>query len=384
MDRPIFDSYHAEFRDQIRRFIAAELAPKESVWAETDGVDRESWRAAGNAGILCCDIAEEYGGPGGDFLFNVVVIEEMARAGLLGAGGSFTVHSDMMATYIDSFGSEDQKQCWLPKMVAGEIVGSLALTEPAAGSDLKSIATRAVREGDEYVISGQKIYITNGGIADLMVVACKTDPSAGGRGISLILVEGDRRGLGRGRPLKKIGIPSQNTCELFFDSVRVPVANLLGRENGGFGMLITKLARERLTQTIRGIAVAERAIEMTVEHTSQRRAFQGVLGDLQNTRFKLAELSALVAAGRALADKQIALYSAGELDAVEAAKGKLFATDLQWRAVDECMQLFGGAGYMQETPIARLFVDSRVSKIAGGASEVMKHIIGDALFRDRH
>lgn len=381
MDREIFSSEHDAFREQVRRYVRNELVPRSAGWDAEGRVDRQTWLDVGTQGMLCCDIPEEYGGAGGDFLFNAVVIEEMASAGLLGAGGGFMVHSDMMATYIASYGTEEQKKTWLPRMAAGKTIGSLALTEPDAGSDLKAIRTRAIRDGGDYVISGQKTYITNGGFSDLLVLACKTDPDAGARGISLILVETDRPGFSRGKPLKKIGITAQDTSELFMNEVRVPVGNRLGAEGGGFAMLLTKLARERLTQTIRGIAVTEHAIAMTVEHARHRKVFGKTLADLQNTRFKLAELTALAAAGRALADRQMRAFLSGGLTATDAAMGKLYATDLQWRTVDECLQLFGGAGYMVDTPIARLFVDSRVSKIAGGASEVMKHIIGDSLFK---
>ncbi len=380
LTRAIFSDEHEMFRDAVRRFAETELVPHHERWEEAGMVDREAWRKAGEAGLLCCDVPEAYGGAGADFLYNTVVIEELARAGLTGPGSGFMVHSDMMATYIASFGTEEQKLKWLPKMVTGEVIGALALTEPSAGSDLKAIRARAVRDGDDYVISGQKVYISNGQQCDLMVVACKTDPAAGAKGISLILVEADRAGFRRGRNLKKIGLKAQDTSELFFDEVRVPVTNLLGVEGGAFSLLMTKLSRERLTQAIRSVRVSEAAIEWTVDYTAQRAAFGGTIGDFQNTRFKLAELATATEAGRALVDNCIALYLGDRLDAVDAAKAKLYATDLHCRVVDECLQFFGGYGYMLEYPIARAWTDARITRIAGGAAEVMKQIIGKDLF----
>lgn len=357
--------------------------PHHERWEEQGMVDREAWLKAGEAGILCCDVPEEFGGPGADFLYNVVVIEELARAGMTGPGSGFMVHSDMMATYITSFGTQEQKRDWLPQMVTGEVIGALALTEPHAGSDLKEIRCRAVRDGDDYLISGQKVYISNGQGCDLMVVACKTDPDAGARGMSLILVEADREGFRRGKNLKKVGLKAQDTSEMFFDEVRVPKTNLLGEEGGAFPLLMTKLARERLTQAIRSIRVCEAAIGWTVDYTAERQAFGKTIGDFQNTRFTLAELAAATEAGRALVDRCIGLYMDDALDAVDAAKAKLYATDLHCRVVDECLQFFGGYGYMLEYPIARAYTDARISRIAGGAAEVMKHIIGRDLFEKR-
>jgi acyl-CoA dehydrogenase len=254
------------------------------------------------------------------------------------------------------------------------------MTEPSAGSDLKAMRARAVRDGDDYVISGQKVYISNGQQCDLLVVACKTDPDAGAKGVSLILVEADRPGFRRGRNLKKIGLKAQDTSELFFDEVRVPVTNRLGEEGKGFSMLMTKLSRERLTQAIRSIVVAESAIQWTVDYTAERKAFGGTISDFQNTRFKLAELATLAAAGRALIDRSIGLFLEDKLDPVDAAMAKLYATDLHCKTVDECLQFFGGYGYMLEYPIARAYIDARVTRIAGGAAEVMKQIIGQRLF----
>jgi acyl-CoA dehydrogenase len=380
LKRTIFSPEHDLFRESVRRFVEAELVPHHERWEEQGMVDRTAWRKAGDAGMLLCDVPDAYGGAGADFLYNAIVIEELAAAGMSGPLSSFMVHSDMMATYIASFGTEEQKAKWLPGMATGEIIGALALTEPGAGSDLKAIRTRAVRDGDDYVISGQKVYISNGQQCDLLVVACKTDPNAGAKGMSLILVEANSPGFRRGRNLKKIGLKAQDTSELFFDEVRVPVSNILGREGGAFSLLMTKLARERLTQAIRSVRVAEAAIKWTVDYTAERKAFGGTIGDFQNTRFKLAELATATAAGRTLVDQCMLAYLRDELDAVDAAKAKMYCTDLHCRVVDECLQFFGGYGYMLEYPIARAYIDARVVRIAGGAAEVMKQIIGKDLF----
>jgi len=379
--RTIFTEDHELFRASVRKFVEQDLVPHHEKWEEACKVDREAWLKAGEAGLLCCDAPEEYGGSGADFLYNAVVIEELARAGITGPG--FTVHSDMMATYIASFGTEAQKKTWLPKMISGEVIGALAMTEPGAGSDLKAIRTTAVRHGDDYIINGQKVYISNGQNCDLLVVACKTNLAAGARGVSLILVEATRPGFKRGKNLKKIGLKAQDTSELFFDDVRVPASNLLGEENKGFSLLMTKLARERLTQAIRSIVVAEQAIQWTVDYTKERKAFDQTIGDFQNTRFKLAELATQTVAGRALVDQCIALFMKNELDPVDAAMAKLYACDLHVKTVDECLQFFGGYGYMLEYPIARAYIDARIVRIAGGAAEIMKQIIGKSLFGER-
>lgn len=378
--RTVFREDHAIFRTAVRRFIESELVPHHAEWEENGIVPLEVWRRAGEAGILCCDVSETYGGPGGDFGHCAVVTEEMARANVSGPG--FVEHSDMVATYIAKFGAEDQKRAWLPAMVAGTCVGAIAMTEPDAGSDLKAMRTRADRVGDEYVISGQKTYISNGQNAHLVILACKTDAAAGARGVSLIAVETDRPGFRTGRNLKKLGMHAQDTSELFFDEMRVPARNRLGEEGQGFSMLMANLARERLVQAIRGTSLTAEVIRWTVEHTQSRKAFGQTIADFQNTRFVIAELVTKLAAARALTDNLIAAQMEGSLDAVEAGMAKLFVTDLQWEACDRCLQLFGGAGYMAEYPIARAWSDSRVSRIAGGAAEVMKEIIGRRVFGD--
>jgi acyl-CoA dehydrogenase len=376
--RELFSSEHEQFRDAVRRFIEREITPHHERWEERGMVDRDLWTKAGEAGLLCPNLPEAYGGSGADYLFNVVITEELARAGATGPG--FSVHSDMVATYIATFGTEAQKLRWLPKMVSGEVIGALGLTEPSAGSDLKGIRCRAVRDTEGYLINGQKVYISNGQLCDLIVLACKTDPDASSQGMSFILVEADRAGFRRGRNLKKIGLKAQDTSELFFDDVRVPITNLLGVEGSAFTMAMSKLAEERLTIAVSAITVAETVIQWTIDYTSQRKAFGKVIGDFQNTRFKIAELHAETLAKRVFVDRCIGLHVKKQLSAVDAAAAKLLCTELQCRAVDECLQFFGGYGYMLEYPIARAYVDSRVRRIAGGTSEIMREIIGRELF----
>ncbi len=379
IERTLFSPEHTLFRDTVRRFIDREIAPWHAQWEEDGIVPRELWHKAGAAGLLCCCVPEEYGGAGADYLYDVVVFEEMARAGYTGPG--FMIHTDLVATYLRSFGTEEQKRHWLPKMVAGTAIGSLGMTEPHAGSDLKNIRTRAVRDGDDYVINGQKVFISNGQLCDVLVLATKTDSSAGAKGITLFLVEGDRPGFKRGRNLEKLGMKAQDTSELFFDNVRVPATNMLGREGEGFGLMMTKLAQERLAQAIRSAAVTEAVIEWTVEYTAQREAFDQTIADFQNTQFKLAELRTESVAGRVLTDRCIELFMKGELDAIDAAMAKMFLSNLHCRTVDECLQLFGGWGYMWEYPIARAYADARVVKIAGGSIEIMKLLIGRDMFK---
>ncbi|MBK8765793.1 MAG: acyl-CoA dehydrogenase family protein [Burkholderiaceae bacterium] len=377
--RTLFSTEHDIFRESVRRFVQTELAPHHADWEDAGFVPREAWRAAGAAGLLCCQISEAYDGPGGDFLFNVVVTEEMARAGVTGPG--FVVHSDMVATYIERFGSEEQKQRWLPGMVSGEIIGALGITEPSAGSDVRGIRTTLRREGDEYVINGQKTYISNGQLCDIIVLVTKSDPARPRDAITLVVVETHRAGFQRGRRLKKLGLKAQDTSELFFDDVRVPVANRLGEEHQGFQYLTRNLAHERLVQAVRSAVVAEVTIEQTVEYTRDRKAFGQTLAEFQNTQFKLAELRASTVAGRVFVDRCIELQLKGELDPVDAAAAKMLLSDLHNRVVDECLQLHGGWGYMWEYPVCRAYADARIVKIAGGSMETMKSIIARDLFK---
>ena len=380
IERRIFSEEHEIFRSSVRRFVEQEMVPHHRDWERAGIVPRELWRKAGKQGLLCANVPEVYGGLGAEWLYNVVVIEELARAGVSGPGSGFMVHSEMVASYLLSFASEDTKQRYLPKMVSGEMIGAIAMTEPDAGSDLKSLRTTARREGDEYVINGQKIYISNGYNADLIIVAAKTDPAVGAKGVSLIVIDTAQEGFKRGRLLEKIGLQAQDTAELFFEDVRAPVSNRLGEEGAGFGILMGKLAQERLVQAIRSVSAIEAIIEWTVAYTRERKAFGQTLADFQNTQFKLAELSAEAGALRTFVDRSIEAYFDGTLSGVDAAKVKLVAANLHCRVADECLQFFGGYGYVFEFPIARAYVDARVAKIAGGAVEVMKQIIGRDLF----
>jgi acyl-CoA dehydrogenase len=380
--RELFNEDHDAFRDMVRKFIENEIAPHHAAWERDGIVSRELWLQAGAAGMLCCTIPEEYGGAGADYLFDVVVFEEMARSGYTGPG--FMIHCDLVATYVKSFGSEAQKKHWLPKMVRGEAIGSLGMTEPHAGSDLKAIRTKAVRVegkgGNDFLISGQKVFISNGQLCDVIVLATKTDSAAGAKGVTLFLVDTSLPGFRKGKNLQKLGMKGQDTSELFFDEVRVPASAMLGEEGKGFELMMSKLAQERLAQAIRSATVAETVIEWTVDYTANRKAFGRTIGDMQNTQFKLAELKTEAVVGRQFVDKCIAIFMKGELDAVDAAMAKMWLSNMHCKVVDECLQLFGGWGYMWEYPIARAYADARIVKIAGGSIEVMKHIIGRQMF----
>ncbi len=378
--RTLFSAEHELFRDQVRRFIAAEITPHHAEWEKSGIVPRSLWRAAGEAGLLCTGVPEEYGGAGGDFLFGAIMIEEVARAGA--TGPTFYLHSDIVAPYLVHYGTEAQKRRWLPGMATGEVVVALGMSEPSGGSDVAAMRTTARREGDEYVINGQKVFITAGHSADLLVLACKTDPKAGARGVSLILVETDRPGFQRGRMLEKIGCKAQDTAELFFADLRVPASNLLGQEGRGFYQLMKELAQERLVQAIRAIASSEAALEWTVEYATQRQMFGQTLAEFQNTQFKLAEMKAELTMQRVFVDRCIELHLRGELDAVDAAIAKLVSAELQGKVMDQCLQFFGGWGYMWEFPIARAFVDARMGRIGGGSVEVMKQIIARSMLPD--
>jgi acyl-CoA dehydrogenase len=377
--RGVYSEEHEAFRATVRRFFEEELAPHHAEWEEAGMVPRSVWRRAGELGLLCVDLPTEYGGAGGDYLFNAVIIEEAARAGITGPG--FNVHSEMVAPYIHAWGSEEIKRKWLPAMARGESIGALAITEPGAGSDLRGLKTSAVRDGNRFIVNGQKIYISNGQSCDLIVLACRI-PESGrdATGISLLLVEAASPGFSRGRNLKKIGFRAQDTSELFFSDMAVPADNLLGTAGGGLKMLMSKLPRERLSQAIRSIAIAEAALGWTVAHTRERKAFGGTIADFQNTQFTLASLAAEISALRVFVDHCIETNRRGELTSVLAAKAKLLSTDLHCRTVDRCLQFFGGFGYMLDSPIGRAYADARVTRIAGGADELMKQIIARDLY----
>ena len=375
--RTLFDEEHDIFRKSVRRFVEDEVVPHHAAWEDAGMVSREVWLKAGEQGLLCPTVPEQYGGPGADFRYSTVVVEELARVGA--TGPAFHLHSDIVAPYIVQYGSEEQKQEWLPRMVRGEVIGAIAMSEPGAGSDLQNIQTRAVRDGNHFVINGQKIFITNGQLADLVILVTKPDPALGAKGVSLVLVERERDGFERGRNLEKVGYKAQDTSELFFQDVRVPITNLLGEEGKGFVQLMQQLPQERLLVAMRSASALEAALDWTVDYTKQREAFGRPIAAFQNTRFKLAEIKTQAVVTRAFVDRCIDIHLNGELDATDAAMAKLHTTELLMRALDECLQLHGGYGYMWEFPIARAWADNRMSRIAGGTSEVMKEIIGRSL-----
>ena len=371
--RKFFSEEHEIFRDATRRFIENKIVPNHADWEQQGIVSRELWTAAGENGLLCCTVPEEYGGPGGDFLHSVVVNEELAKVGA--TGPAFPLHSDIIVPYLLAYGSEDQKRNWLPKVVSGETIMAIGMTEPIAGSDLQGIQTKAERDGNHFVLNGQKVWISNGQIADLYIIACKTDPKEGAKGISLILVEGDRDGFKRGKNLEKIGYKAQDTSELFFEDVRVPITNLLCQEGRGFAQLMQQLPQESLVGAIRCATALEAALDDTIKYTKERKAFGRSISDFQNTRFKLAEVKTLAMVTRAFTDQCIQLHLEGKLTAEDAAAAKLQTTEALNKGVDECLQLHGGYGYSWEYPIARAWADARMSRIAGGSSEIMKEII---------
>jgi acyl-CoA dehydrogenase len=327
--------------------------------------------------MLCPTIPEQYGGVGADFRYNAIVTEEVARFGLTGIGWS--LHSDIAVPYLEKYGTEQQKKAYLPRCISGEIVTAIAMTEPGTGSDLQAVKTHAVLDGDDYVINGSKTFITNGQLADLVIVVAKTDPSAGAKGTSLFLVEAGTPGFEKGKKLKKIGMKAQDTSEMFFDGVRVPRENLLGQEGMGFKYLMQELAQERLSVALGAVANAEGILQHTIDYVKDRKAFGSSIASFQNTQFKLAEVDAELTMLRVFIDKCLELHIAGQLDAATAAKAKLLSTEIQCRSIDECLQLFGGYGYMWEYPVARAYADARVQKIYAGTSEIMKLIIARAL-----
>lgn len=376
--RKIYTTEHQIFRESARRFFREEVETNIAQW-EADGiVPRAFWRKAGAQGFLCCGMPQEYGGAGADFFYNIILSEE-AGYGIGASALGIFMQSDVVSYYMLNYASEELKQHWLPRLVSGEAISALGLTEPSAGSDLKAIRTTARREGDEYVIDGQKVFITNGQHCDFVILACKTNPDAGAKGISLILVEADRPGFERGRNLEKIGQKSSDTSELFFSNVRVPCSNLIGGEGKGFGIMMEELPRERLTIASRALGESQRAFELTVDYVKEREAFGQKIIDFQNTRFVLADIKTSLALGWAYHDECLAKIEDGTLTVEEAAMLKLWTTENNSKVIDQCLQLFGGWGYMSEYPISRLYVDSRVRRIFGGSSEVCRMIIGRSL-----
>ncbi|GIH91317.1 acyl-CoA dehydrogenase family protein [Planobispora siamensis] len=376
MQRDLFDEEHDLFRETVREFLAREVAPHHDQWEKDGIVPREVWKKAGETGMFGFGVPEEFGGAGiTDFRYNAVIVEEIIRIGASGLG--FSLHNDVMAPYFVDMTDDGQKARWLPGFASGELITAVAMTEPGAGSDLQGVRTTARREGDHYILNGQKTFITNGINSDLVVVVAKTDPDEGARGISLLVVERGMEGFTRGRNLEKIGMKAQDTAELFFEDVRVPAANLLGGQEGrGFFQLMTNLPQERLSIAVAAVAAAETVLAATVDYCKSRKAFGRNIGSFQNTRFVLAELDTEVEIARHYVDKCIRALNAEQLSVVDAAKAKWWTTELQTKVIDRCLQLHGGYGYMMEYPVAKAWIDSRVQTIYGGTTEIMKEIIG--------
>ena len=375
MKRRLFSEEHELFRQSFRQFLAREVVPQQERWREQGIVEREVWRKAGRQGYLCPWLAEEDGGPGGDFLHSTVVMEELAR--IYETGFMMSLHSDVVVPYIHTFGDAEQRKRWLPGCVSGDLVSAVAMTEPDTGSDLAALRTTAVRDGDEYVINGAKTFISNGILCDLVVLAAKTDPDPANahKGISLFVVEADRAGFIKGRKLAKMGMASQDTAELSFEDCRVPASNRLGEEGGGFRALMTMLQQERLTVAISAQAQAEQVLADTLAYAAERKAFGRPISKFQNTQFKLAECATKVEVGRAFLDRLLGDHVAGEELVKECSMAKLWQTEMASEVVDTCLQFFGGYGYMLEYPVARAYVDARVQRIYAGTSEIMKVII---------
>ncbi|MCY1294153.1 Acyl-CoA dehydrogenase [compost metagenome] len=377
VQRTIFREDHEMLRETARRFFERECVPRQADWDNAGKVDREIWLKAGREGLLCTMVPEEYGGGGGDFGHSTVINEEMHRAGV--SGLSFGLHGDIIAPYIVRLGTEEQKQRWLPSICRGESILALGMTEPGSGSDLKASRTTAVRDGDEYVINGSKTFISNGLNCDMVVVACKTDPAAGSKGISLIMVEASREGFRRGNKLDKVGQRASDTAELFFDDVRVPVDNLLGEEGKGFVYMMQELPQERLGIAVYAAVRLERLLEQTIEYVKDRKAFGQSVWDFQNTKFKLADAKAASVAVRTMVDYYIGEHMRRRLTVEEAAIAKLFATETLWKHLDDMVQLHGGYGYMLEYPVARAFVDLRICRVFGGSNEIQRELIARKL-----
>ena len=381
INRTLFTPDHEAFRDAFRRFMEKEIAPFHAEWEEQGYVDRKVWNKAGENGFLCMTMPEEYGGAGGDKLYSVIQMEELARGGFTGLG--YGLHSEIVAPYILHYGTEEQKKKYLPKLASGEMIGAIAMSEPAAGSDLQGVKSTAIKQADgSYLLNGSKTFITNGWHADLVVVVAKTNPTAGAKGTSLLIVERGMKGFEVGKRLKKLGLKAQDTSELFFDNVVVPADNLLGgppQENRGFICLMEQLPWERLQIAITAVAAAQAAIDWTVAYVKERKVFGQAVASYQNTRYTLAEAQTEVQVARVFVDKCTELLMEGKLDTATASMAKYWTTDLQCKVMDECLQLHGGYGYMWEYPITRAYADARVQRIYGGTNEIMKEVITRAM-----
>jgi alkylation response protein AidB-like acyl-CoA dehydrogenase len=377
MDRELFEGDHEAYRETVREFISREIEPNYERWESERLIERSAWTSAGSAGIIGLSVPEEYGGAGvDDYRFRYIVAEEIARSATTSFGVGVALHDDVAIPYVAELGSEQVKQRWLPGLASGEAIGAVAMTEPGAGSDLQGIRTTAVRDGDDWIINGQKIFITNGIHADVVVVVARTDPNAGSRGFSLFVVDRGMPGFTRGRKLHKIGLAAQDTAELIFENVRVPAENLLGVEGQGFIHLMERLPLERLSVAVGCMTLARAAFDWTRQYVLDRKAFGKPIAEFQNTKFVLAEISTELDVAQSYVDRSVLAFNAGKLTPVDAAKGKWWASELQKRVVDSCVQLHGGYGYMMEYPIGRAYVDSRIQTIYGGTTEIMKEIIG--------
>lgn len=381
IERQIYASEeHKMMQQMIQDFIKNEIMDHIDEWENNGMVSREIWERAGELGLLCIDMPEQYGGSGLDFSFSALFIEELGKEGINGPG--FSLHSDIVAPYLLKYGTEAQKEACLPKMASGKMITSIGMTEPNCGSDLKAIRTTAVDKGDHYLVNGQKTFITNGYMCDMSIVAVKTHPGTEKEGVSLLIMESAWNGFEKGIPFKKIGMKAQDTCELFFDNVKVPKENLLGEEGLGFKIMMTELARERLTVALNAIGGAEGAIEKTIAYTSTRKAFKQPIAGFQNTQFKLAECATQLQLHQAFLDRCTQLLSTHQLTAESASMAKYSATEMHSKVVDECLQLFGGYGYMRDYPIARMYADNRVARIYAGTNEIMKILIARGLFKE--
>ncbi|MCM2340892.1 acyl-CoA dehydrogenase family protein [Rhodoferax sp.] len=377
LTRNIFSPDHDAFRDSARKFFEQEVAPFHSAWEEAGVAPREVWLKAGKEGFLCTNLPEFCGGSGADRLFAAILIEEQARLGLSGPG--FSTHSDIVAPYILNYGTPEQQQMWLPAMARGELIGAIVMTEPSAGSDLRAMRSTAIRQGDEWILNGQKTFITNGQCADILVVAAKSSKDPDCKDLTLWVIEASSPGVTRGQNFKKIGMKAQDTCELYFDNVVLTRRNMLGEENKGFGLLSKELAWERLQIAVGAVATCSAALQWTVDYTRQRKAFGTPIADYQNTRFRLAEIKTEIEIARTFVDRCLSEVCDDKLDKAVAAMAKYWCTELMGRVLDQCLQLHGGYGYMWEYPIARAFADARVHRIYGGSNEIMREIIARTL-----
>lgn len=382
MIRTHYNEEQLMFAQSFKEFVAKEITPNNAKWEKDHMVSRESWLKFGEAGYLCMQVDEQYGGLGlKDFKYSAIVIEELSKSGCAGPAVGYPLHSGIVAPYIEHYGTEEIKQYWLPKMVSGEAIGAIAMTEPGAGSDLQNIKTTAIDKGDHYLVNGSKTFITNGYLSDVVVVAVKTNPALGGKGTSLLVMSADMPGFSKGKPFDKIGLHAQDTCELFFEDVKVPKGNLLGKEGEGFKYMMHELSQERLIVALSGVGAAEGTLEKTVQYTKERMAFGKQIAEFQNTRYKLAEMATETTIARTFIDQCVELHNEKKLDQATASMAKYWCTDLQSKVADECLQLHGGYGYIWEYQVARAWADARVQRIYAGTNEIMKELIARSVLK---